>query len=96
MTSHLQAPLCRQWDDINVGMKVEVLNTNAVLPSKVYWIATVIQIAGVYICMSVYFNGAIALLNKQSMFMNLTRCHIYFNVEGSPVEFLTPCSGVVR
>uniref|UniRef100_H3D5Y3 L3MBTL histone methyl-lysine binding protein 2 n=1 Tax=Tetraodon nigroviridis TaxID=99883 RepID=H3D5Y3_TETNG len=27
-------------------MKVEVLNTNAVLPSKVYWIATVIQIAG--------------------------------------------------
>ncbi|KAM9336721.1 lethal(3)malignant brain tumor-like protein 2 [Symphorus nematophorus] len=40
------APLCGQWDDITVGMKVEVLNTNAVLPSKVYWIATVIQIAG--------------------------------------------------
>uniref|UniRef100_A0A665UDU4 L3MBTL histone methyl-lysine binding protein 2 n=1 Tax=Echeneis naucrates TaxID=173247 RepID=A0A665UDU4_ECHNA len=40
------APLCAQWDDIEVGMKVEVLNTNAVLPSKVYWIATVIQIAG--------------------------------------------------
>ncbi|XP_026171794.1 lethal(3)malignant brain tumor-like protein 2 isoform X2 [Mastacembelus armatus] len=40
------APLCAQWDDISVGMKVEVLNTNAVLPSKVYWIATVIQIAG--------------------------------------------------
>ncbi|XP_039990968.1 lethal(3)malignant brain tumor-like protein 2 isoform X2 [Xiphias gladius] len=40
------APLCAQWDDITVGMKVEVLNTNAVLPSKVYWIATVIQIAG--------------------------------------------------
>ncbi|KAM9837740.1 lethal(3)malignant brain tumor-like protein 2 isoform 2-T2 [Aulostomus maculatus] len=40
------APLCNQWDDITVGMKVEVLNTNAVLPSKVYWIATVIQIAG--------------------------------------------------
>ncbi|XP_070782838.1 lethal(3)malignant brain tumor-like protein 2 [Enoplosus armatus] len=40
------APLCAQWDDIAVGMKVEVLNTNAVLPSKVYWIATVIQVAG--------------------------------------------------
>ncbi|XP_029933924.1 lethal(3)malignant brain tumor-like protein 2 isoform X2 [Myripristis murdjan] len=40
------APLCSQWDDITVGMKVEVLNTNAVLPSKVYWIATVIQLAG--------------------------------------------------
>ncbi|XP_026207597.1 lethal(3)malignant brain tumor-like protein 2 isoform X2 [Anabas testudineus] len=40
------APLCDQWDDITVGMKVEVLNTNAVLPSKVYWIATVIQLAG--------------------------------------------------
>lgn len=76
MTSHLQAPLCPQWDDINVGMKVEVLNTNAVLPSKVYWIATVIQIAGVYICLSVYLKGAIAPQNKQSMFMNLTRCQI--------------------
>ncbi|XP_034563528.1 lethal(3)malignant brain tumor-like protein 2 isoform X2 [Notolabrus celidotus] len=40
------APMCDQWDDIHVGMKVEVLNTNAVLPSKVYWIATVIQVAG--------------------------------------------------
>ncbi|XP_042363724.1 lethal(3)malignant brain tumor-like protein 2 isoform X2 [Plectropomus leopardus] len=39
-------PLCSQWDDITLGLKVEVLNTNAVLPSKVYWIATVIQIAG--------------------------------------------------
>lgn len=43
----MQAPLCTQWDEITVGMKVEVLNTNAVLPSKVYWIATVIQIAGI-------------------------------------------------
>lgn len=45
----LQAPLWAHWDDIAVGMKVEVLNTNGILPSKVYWIATVIQIAGVYI-----------------------------------------------
>ncbi|XP_046888764.1 lethal(3)malignant brain tumor-like protein 2 isoform X2 [Hypomesus transpacificus] len=39
-------PLCVQWDDVSVGLKVEVLNTNAVLPSKVYWIATIIQLAG--------------------------------------------------
>ncbi|KAJ0015731.1 hypothetical protein NQD34_014021 [Periophthalmus magnuspinnatus] len=40
------APMWEHWDDVTVGTKVEVLNTNAVLPSKVYWIATVIQIAG--------------------------------------------------
>ncbi|XP_037546747.1 lethal(3)malignant brain tumor-like protein 2, partial [Nematolebias whitei] len=40
------APLSDYWDDISVGVKVEVLNTNAVLPSKVYWIATIIQVAG--------------------------------------------------
>ncbi|XP_028263695.1 lethal(3)malignant brain tumor-like protein 2 isoform X3 [Parambassis ranga] len=40
------APLWAHWDNIAVGMKVEVLNTNGILPSKVYWIATVIQIAG--------------------------------------------------
>ncbi|XP_035998348.1 lethal(3)malignant brain tumor-like protein 2 isoform X1 [Fundulus heteroclitus] len=40
------APLSSEWDDVVVGMKVEVLNTNAVLSSKVYWIATVIQVAG--------------------------------------------------
>lgn len=28
------------------GMKVEVLNSDAVLPSRVYWIASVIQAAG--------------------------------------------------
>uniref|UniRef100_A0AAV2LVA1 THAP-type domain-containing protein n=1 Tax=Knipowitschia caucasica TaxID=637954 RepID=A0AAV2LVA1_KNICA len=40
------APMWDQWDEVAVGTKVEVLNTNAVLPSKVYWIATIIQIAG--------------------------------------------------
>lgn len=40
------APLSSDWDDIVVGMKVEVLNTNAFFSNKVYWIATVIQIAG--------------------------------------------------
>ncbi|XP_038152717.1 lethal(3)malignant brain tumor-like protein 2 isoform X2 [Cyprinodon tularosa] len=40
------APLSSYWDDVVVGMKVEVLNTNSVLSNKVYWIASVIQIAG--------------------------------------------------
>ncbi|KAM6951092.1 lethal(3)malignant brain tumor-like protein 2 [Aplochiton taeniatus] len=40
------APLCSQWDNISLGLKVEVLNTNAVLPSKVYWIASIVQLAG--------------------------------------------------
>ncbi len=42
-----QVPLCAPWDDIYVGLKVEVLNTHTALPSKVYWIATVVQLAGI-------------------------------------------------
>ncbi|XP_028935187.1 lethal(3)malignant brain tumor-like protein 2 isoform X2 [Ornithorhynchus anatinus] len=39
-------PLFDQWEDVVKGMKVEVLNNDAVLPSRVYWIASVIQTAG--------------------------------------------------
>ncbi|KAM4722841.1 lethal(3)malignant brain tumor-like protein 2 [Rhinophrynus dorsalis] len=39
-------PLYDQWDDIIEGIKVESLNTEAVLPSRVYWISSVIRIAG--------------------------------------------------
>ncbi|XP_063796447.1 lethal(3)malignant brain tumor-like protein 2 isoform X2 [Pseudophryne corroboree] len=39
-------PLSNQWDDIEDGIKVESLNTDAVLPSRVYWISSVIRIAG--------------------------------------------------
>lgn len=41
-----QVPLFDQWDDVVKGMKVEVLNSDAVLPSRVYWIASVIQTVG--------------------------------------------------
>lgn len=41
-----QVPLYDQWEDVMKGMKVEVLNSDAVLPSRVYWIASVIQAAG--------------------------------------------------
>ncbi|XP_016530849.1 lethal(3)malignant brain tumor-like protein 2 [Poecilia formosa] len=46
VSSFAHAPLSSDWDDVVVGMKVEVLNTNAVLSNKVYWIATVLQVAG--------------------------------------------------
>ncbi|XP_062918769.1 lethal(3)malignant brain tumor-like protein 2 isoform X1 [Mobula hypostoma] len=39
-------PLYDQWEDITEGMKVEILNHNCNLPIKVYWIATVIKLAG--------------------------------------------------
>ncbi|XP_009215644.1 lethal(3)malignant brain tumor-like protein 2 isoform X5 [Papio anubis] len=41
-----KVPLYDQWEDVMKGMKVEVLNSDAVLPSRVYWIASVIQTAG--------------------------------------------------
>ncbi|XP_028843837.1 lethal(3)malignant brain tumor-like protein 2 isoform X2 [Denticeps clupeoides] len=39
-------PLSSSWGDIREGLKVEVLNDVAILPGKVYWIATVIKLAG--------------------------------------------------
>lgn len=44
--SIFQVPLFDQWDDVVKGIKVEVLNSDAVLPSRVYWIASIIQIVG--------------------------------------------------
>lgn len=55
MASILQVPLFDQWDDVVKGMKVEVLNSDAVLPSRVYWIASVIQTVGMSL---VYFPTA--------------------------------------
>ncbi|KAM9463287.1 lethal(3)malignant brain tumor-like protein 2 [Clarias gariepinus] len=39
-------PLCAQWEDIEVGLLVEVLNTRTALLTKVYWIANIIRLAG--------------------------------------------------
>ncbi|KAM3914499.1 lethal(3)malignant brain tumor-like protein 2 [Leptodactylus fuscus] len=39
-------PLFDQWDDIAEGIKVESLNTDAVLPSRVYWISSIVRVAG--------------------------------------------------
>ncbi|KAE8611233.1 hypothetical protein XENTR_v10012379 [Xenopus tropicalis] len=46
VTCFRHVPLCDQWDDIVEGIKVESLNTDAVLPSRVYWISSVVKIAG--------------------------------------------------
>ena len=34
------------WENITVGMKVEVQNNDCDLPNTVFWIATVLKIAG--------------------------------------------------
>ncbi|XP_069052944.1 lethal(3)malignant brain tumor-like protein 2 isoform X2 [Lepisosteus oculatus] len=46
VTCFRHVPLYDQWEDITVGLKVEVLNSDAVLPSKVYWIASIVRLAG--------------------------------------------------
>ncbi|XP_077195502.1 lethal(3)malignant brain tumor-like protein 2 isoform X2 [Paroedura picta] len=46
VSSFKHVPLYEQWEDVMKGMKVEVLNSDAVLPSRVYWIASVVKIAG--------------------------------------------------
>uniref|UniRef100_A0A8C9V418 L3MBTL histone methyl-lysine binding protein 2 n=1 Tax=Scleropages formosus TaxID=113540 RepID=A0A8C9V418_SCLFO len=46
VTCFRHVPLYSQWDDVTVGLKVEVLDSDAVLPSKVYWIASIICLAG--------------------------------------------------
>lgn len=48
----LQAPMADSWDNITVGMKVEVQNTDCDNFSEdfpdSFWVATVLKIQGVY------------------------------------------------
>ncbi|XP_076856498.1 lethal(3)malignant brain tumor-like protein 2 [Brachyhypopomus gauderio] len=46
VTCFHHAPLCALWEDIDVGLRVEVLHTHAGLQTKVYWIATILRVAG--------------------------------------------------
>ncbi|KAL6457701.1 hypothetical protein MHYP_G00346640 [Metynnis hypsauchen] len=39
-------PMGTSWDDITEGIRVEVLNSDSSLPMKVYWIASIIKLAG--------------------------------------------------
>lgn len=42
----LQCPMADSWECITVGMKVEVINTDCPVDGEVYWIASVIRVAG--------------------------------------------------
>ena len=46
MMFFLQCPMADSWDCITVGMKVEVINTDCPVDGEVYWIASVIRLAG--------------------------------------------------
>ncbi|CAH1778139.1 unnamed protein product [Owenia fusiformis] len=46
VTCFKHCPMSAGWDNITVGMKVEVLNTDIDVDQNVFWIATVIKIAG--------------------------------------------------
>uniref|UniRef100_A0A8C6NYR2 Mbt domain containing 1 n=1 Tax=Nothobranchius furzeri TaxID=105023 RepID=A0A8C6NYR2_NOTFU len=39
-------PMGKSWGDISEGVRVEVPNTDSGLPMKVYWIASIIKLAG--------------------------------------------------
>ena len=41
-----QAPMGKCWGDIAEGVRVEVLNSDTTLSTKVYWIAGIIKLAG--------------------------------------------------
>ena len=50
-----QAPMSECWDQMMVGMKVEVLNQDSDLQNQVFWIATVIKIAGSALVLHITF-----------------------------------------
>lgn len=45
-SSVLQAPMGKCWGDIEEGVRIEVVNTDSNLSTKVYWIAEIIKLAG--------------------------------------------------
>lgn len=50
------------WGDIEEGVRIEVINTDTNLSTKVYWIAEIIKLAGKSDSLapthSLYFNGS--------------------------------------
>lgn len=41
------------WGDISEGVRVEVPNTDCSLPTKVFWIAGIVKLAGEYILIAI-------------------------------------------
>ncbi len=46
MLPALQVPMGTCWGDIEEGVRIEVLNSDTSLSTKVYWIAEIIKLAG--------------------------------------------------
>lgn len=42
----LQVPMGMCWGDIAEGVRVEVLNSDTNLSTKVYWVAGIVKLAG--------------------------------------------------
>ncbi len=48
------------WENITVGMKIEVANADTELTHDVYWIATVTNLAGIFLTVSLCFHSFVA------------------------------------
>ncbi|KAK1794091.1 hypothetical protein P4O66_010997 [Electrophorus voltai] len=46
VTCFKHVPLCTFWSDVTEGVRVEVLNSDTNLSTKVYWIAGIVKLAG--------------------------------------------------
>ncbi|XP_077983794.1 uncharacterized protein LOC144438584 [Glandiceps talaboti] len=68
------SPMADNWEDIAVGMKVEVLNTDCDLPNHVFWIAQVIRIAGYKVLLR--YEG-FASDNSHDFWSNLLKLEVH-------------------
>ncbi|KAG6936981.1 mbt domain containing 1, partial [Chelydra serpentina] len=80
VTCFKHAPMGTCWGDISEGVRVEVLNTDCSLPTKVFWIAGIVKLAG--------YN---ALLRYEG-FENDSSVDFWCNVCGSDIRPVGWCA----
>uniref|UniRef100_A0A8C8R9X4 Mbt domain containing 1 n=1 Tax=Pelusios castaneus TaxID=367368 RepID=A0A8C8R9X4_9SAUR len=80
VTCFKHAPMGTCWGDISEGVRVEVLNTDCSLPTKVFWIAGIVKLAG--------YN---ALLRYEG-FENDSSVDFWCNVCGSDIHPVGWCA----
>nr|XP_025954928.1 MBT domain-containing protein 1 isoform X6 [Dromaius novaehollandiae] len=80
VTCFKHAPMGTCWGDISEGVRVEVLNTDCSLPTKVFWIAGIVKLAG--------YN---ALLRYEG-FENDSSLDFWCNVCGSDIHPVGWCA----
>nr|XP_033816407.1 MBT domain-containing protein 1 isoform X2 [Geotrypetes seraphini] len=80
VTCFKHVPMANCWGDISEGVRVEVPNTDCNLPTKVFWIAEVIKLAG--------FN---ALLRYEG-FENDSSLDFWYNICGTDVHPVGWCA----